>query len=198
MADRPKNETGERTSPASGEAIGMDDLEEWFVREVLPLEAVLIQFLSKSGRSRADVEDLRQDLYERVCAAARERLPNPTRPFVFTIARNLLIDRVRHEQVVPFDTVENLEDLNVAIEEPGVDRVVNARQELRRLQAALDNLPQRQRDAILMRKVKGLSVREIAERVGAAERTVKMHLTDGVRALAEILYRHNPNGERKP
>lgn len=197
MADRPKNEFEERTSPASGEAIGMDDLEDWFVREVLPLEAVLIQFFSRGGRSKADVEDLRQDLYERICAAARQGLPNPTRPFVFTIARNLLIDRVRHEHIVPFDTVENLEDLNIAIEEPAADRVVIARQELRRLQSALEKLPPRQRDAILMRKLNGLSVREIAQRAGAAERTVKMHLTDGVRALADILYRENSTAERK-
>lgn len=197
MADRPKNEFEERTSPASGEAIGMDDLEAWFVREVLPLEAVLIQYLSRGARSKADVEDLRQDLYERVCTAARQGLPNPTRPFVFTIARNLLINRVRREHIVPFDTVENIEELNVAIDEPAADRVVIARQELRRLQAAMEKLPQRQRDAIVMRKLGGLSVPEIAQRAGTAERTVRHNLAEGVRALADILYRQNPNGERK-
>ena len=195
MADRPKNEFEERTSPASGEAIGMDDLEDWFVREVLPLEAVVIRYLSRGARSKADVEDLRQDLYEKVCMSAREGLPNSTRSFVFTIARNLLIDRARHEQVVPFDSVENLEELSVAIDEPAADRVVIARQELRRLQAALDQLPQRQRDAIMMRKLNGLSIGEIAQRAGAAERTVKTHLTEGVRALADILYRGNSGVE---
>ena len=197
MADRPKNEFEERTSPVSGDAIGMDDLEDWFVREVLPLEAVLIRYLSRGARSKADVEDLRQDLYEKVCVAARQGLPTSTRPFVFTIARNLLIDRARHEQVVPFDTVENLEELSAAIDEPAADRVVIARQELRRLQAALDKLPQRQREAIMMRKLNGLSIGEIAQRAGAAERTVKTHLTEGVRALADSLYREAPNGERK-
>ena len=53
------------------------EVEAWFVREVLPLEAVLIQFLSRSGRSKADVEDLRQDVYMRVCAAAYREIPNP-------------------------------------------------------------------------------------------------------------------------
>ncbi len=197
MADRPKNEFEERTSPASGEAIGMDDLEDWFVREVLPLEAVLIQYLSRGARSKADVEDLRQDLYERVCTAARQGLPNPTRPFVFTIARNLLINRVRREHIVSFDTVENLEELNIAIDEPAADRVVIARQELRRLQAAMEKLPQRQRDAIVMRKLGGLSVPEIAQRAGTAERTVRHNLAEGVRTLADILYRQHPNGERK-
>lgn len=39
MADKTKNDFEGKASPASGEAVGMDDLEAWFVREVLPLEA---------------------------------------------------------------------------------------------------------------------------------------------------------------
>jgi len=62
MADTPKKDFEGQMSPASGEAIGMDDLEAWFVREVLPLEAVLIQYLSRGGRNKSDVEDLRQEL----------------------------------------------------------------------------------------------------------------------------------------
>lgn len=141
---------------------------------------------------------MRQDLYEKVCAAAQNGLPNPTRPFVFTIARNLLVDRVRHEQVVPFDSVENIEELSLAIDEPAPDRVVIARQELRRLQMALDMLPERQRNAIIMRKINGLTIREIAQRAGIANRTVEEHLTEGIRALARILYRQSPNTRHLP
>jgi RNA polymerase sigma-70 factor (ECF subfamily) len=179
MVDKSRIDFEEQGAP-SGIA-RMDRLKAWFVEEVLPLEAVLIQFLSRGGRSKADVEDLRQELYTKVCAAARNEIPHPTRPFVFTIARNLLIDRIRHEQVV--------EDLNIAIDEPAPDRVVIARQELRRLQLSLDKLPERFRTAIVMRKVDGLSLREIAQRTGLAEKTVEKHLTEGMRALAHILYR---------
>jgi RNA polymerase sigma-70 factor (ECF subfamily) len=188
MADRPRIEF--EGAPA-GEAVRLERLKAWFVEEVLPLESVLVQFLSRGGRGRAEVEDLRQELYTKVCAAAREGFPHPARPFVFTVARNLLIDRLRHEQIVPFDTVENLEDLNIAIDEPAPDRVVIARQELRRLQLALDKLPERLRNALVMRKVEGLSIREIAQRTGLAEKTIEKHLTEAMRALAHILYREN-------
>lgn len=196
MADTPKNDFDGPDASASGEAAGMDELEAWFIREVLPLEAMLIQFLRRGSRSSSDVEDLRQDLYERIFDAAREGIPKSTRAFVFTAARNLLINHVKREQVVPFTSVEGLEDLSVAIDEPAPDRVVIARQELRRLQEALDKLPERQRRAIVLRKINGLSIREIAQRVGAAERTVEEHLTEGVRALASILYRDALDGER--
>ena len=57
------------------------------------------------------------------------------------------------------------------------------------LGSVLDKLPERFRNAIVMRKIDGLSVREISERTGAAEKTVEKHLTEGMRALADALYR---------
>jgi RNA polymerase sigma factor (sigma-70 family) len=174
------------------------EVRAWFIREVLPLEADLIQFLRRSGRGKSDVEDLRQDVYMRVCAAAYKEIPNPTRPLVFAVARNLLIDRVRHEQVVPIEVIENLDALNVAIEEPSPARAIIAREELRRLQSALKMLPERTRSIVVMHKLDGLSAREIAKRTGFSQRTVERSLTDGVRALAEIMLREPPNSRRAP
>jgi RNA polymerase sigma-70 factor (ECF subfamily) len=189
MVEKPSTDCRNVTANDSGGAARALEVEAWFVREVLPLEAVLIQFLSRSGRSKADVEDLRQDVYMRVCAAATREIPNPARPLVFTIARNLLIDRLRHEQVVPIDVVENLDVLNVAIDERTPDRAVIAREELRKFQAALEKLPERERTIISMQKIEGLSTREIAERTGIPERTVRWSLNEGFRALAELMLR---------
>ena len=65
------------------------DLDAWFVREVLPLEAMLVQFLRRSWRNRADVDDLCQEVYVRIYEAAQKEIPDPARPFVFAVARNL-------------------------------------------------------------------------------------------------------------
>jgi RNA polymerase sigma-70 factor (ECF subfamily) len=148
-----------------------------------------VQFLRKASRSAADVEDLRQEVYMRMFETARKEIPHPTKPLLFRIARHLLIDRARREQIVSIEAVENLENINLAIDEPGPDRTVIAREELRRMQAALDQLPRRYRMAVVMRKVEGLTTPEIALRLGIAEKTVEKHLTEGVRALANILYR---------
>ena len=57
------------------------------------------------------------------------------------------------------------------------------------LQAALDQLPPRCREAVVMRKIEGLPRREIAMRMGIAEKTVRRHIGDGMCALADALYR---------
>jgi RNA polymerase sigma-70 factor (ECF subfamily) len=167
---------------------GMPDLHAWFVREVLPLEPALTKYLQKYRSNKSDVADLLQDIYLRVYDSALRELPQATRPFVFVTAHNVLIDRIRREKVIPLETVESIEALGVAADAPGVEESIVAREELRRVQAALDELPPRAREAIVLRQINGLSRREIAMRMGIAEQTVKWHLNAGVRALAEIFY----------
>ena len=162
-------------------------MKAWFVSEVLPLEPLLMQFLRHSWRQAGDIADLRQDIYIRVLEAARRQIPNPVKPFVFATARNLLIDRFRHQRIIPFDGVPNLEEIDIASDAPLPDRSVIARDELRRLQAALEVLPPRNREAIMLRQVEGLSRREIALRMGVSELTVRWHLNEGAKLLINIL-----------
>jgi RNA polymerase sigma-70 factor (ECF subfamily) len=194
MGDTSDFERGETTLRKAGEGPSTAEVKAWFVREVLPLEATLVQFLRKASRNASDLDDLRQEVYTRLYETAKKEIPEHTRPLLFRIARHLLIDRARRAQIVSIEAVENLENLTLAIDEPGPDRAVIAREELRRMQAALDKLPRRHRMAVVMRKVEGLTTREIALRLGIAEKTVEKHLTEGVRALANILYRERTAG----
>jgi RNA polymerase sigma factor (sigma-70 family) len=172
-------------------------VEAWFVREVLPLEAILMHFLRHNWRDQSDIEDLRQEVYVRVCEAALKQLPETTKAFVLATARNLLIDRVRRGHVVPIDAVADLDALGVAIETPSADQQIIAREELERLQIALDRLPQRCREVVVMRRIEGLSGREIATRMGISEATVWEYLADGVVTLADILYGENAAHRRR-
>jgi RNA polymerase sigma-70 factor (ECF subfamily) len=100
-----------------------------------------MQFLRRIRHNKIDVDDLCQDVYVRVCETALTEIPRPAKSFVFTVARNIVIDEMRREQVVPIDAVADLDVLHIAIDTPGPDQSVIARDELRRLQVALDELP---------------------------------------------------------
>ncbi len=49
--------------------------QAWFGREVLPLEASLMQYLEHNWRNASDIADLRQEVYVRVYTAALKKFP---------------------------------------------------------------------------------------------------------------------------
>ncbi len=198
MTEKPESHHEGASDGCLGTGMTDLELERWFIREVFPLEAALMQFLHHNWRNESDLNDLRQDVYVRVYETARDELPDPVKPFLFAIARNLIVDRIRKAHVVPIDAVSDMDALNVGTALPGPERNVIARDELRRLQSAIDRLPPRCREVVVLARVEGLSGREIATRMGVSESAVSHHLDRGVRALAEMLYAEPPDPRRKP
>jgi len=189
MAEKTPYANNDGAKPGLGpDAMTTDEVKAWFVREVLPLEAMLMHFLQKNWRNRSDLEDFRQDIYEHVLEAAEREIPERAKPFVFTTARNLLISRLRKENIVPIEIVADLDVLGIAADEPAQDRSLFARDVLRRLQSALDRLPPRCREAVILKRIEGLSQREIAHRMGISERVVGNYVADGMSVLADMVY----------
>jgi RNA polymerase sigma factor (sigma-70 family) len=198
MVETPEANHDVTNLQGAGGQMHASELEGWFVNEVLPLEAALMQFLRYNWRNQADIADLLQDVYLKVFEAAQKQLPDVTRSFVFATAQNLLIDRVRRAKIVPIEAVTDLDILPVAADEPAVDQALMARDELRRVQDALNRLGPRSREAILLKQVDGLSRREIAARMQISENTAKWYLSDGLRTLANILYGETQTLRRRP
>jgi RNA polymerase sigma factor (sigma-70 family) len=166
-------------------------LDDWFVSEILPLEPMLMRFLRRSWPDGAEAADFRQETYIRVYEAARRKRPQPVRPFVFFIARNLVIDRLRRKNVIPIETMADGDWLAVADRAPAPEQRVAARQELKQLQAALDALPPRCRQAIILRRVHGYSQREVAQAMGIKEETVESQLVKGMRLITDAIAEQN-------
>jgi RNA polymerase sigma-70 factor (ECF subfamily) len=173
------------------------DIASWFVREILPLEPILTQYLHRNWRNAGEVVDLRQEVYARVCLSAQKQFPDDPQRFVLTTARNLLIDRFRSSQVIPIEAMADVAALDIAADLPGPDRIAIARDELRRLQAALDRLPSRCREAMVLAHIEGLAGHEIAQRMNISPSMVSAHLNNGLRLLANIMYGED-DGKAKP
>lgn len=162
-------------------------LEAWFSREVFPLERSLTRFIQRRWRETSEIADLRQEVYARVYEAARQGLPRQAGPFVFTVARNHLINSARRARIVSFDQVADLEAIDGAADMLTPDRHLLARDELARFEAGLERLPQRCREIVRLRKVEGLSTRDTAERLQVSPGTVEQQLIHGMRALADFM-----------
>ena len=167
------------------EAISAESADEWFVREVLPLEPIIVRFLRRNWRNEAEIDDLRQEAYVRIYESAVRERPASAKPFMFQIVRNMLVDRHRKDKVIPIGSLTDLDDLDLTSEEASPERTVAARQEILRLQEALDTLSERCREVVILRKVYGMAQRDVARHMGICENTVEQHLAKGVRILAQ-------------
>jgi RNA polymerase sigma-70 factor (ECF subfamily) len=170
-----------------GLAVNDDAASAWFLREILPLEAVLMHYLRQNWRNPSDIPDLRQEIYARVLQAAREHIPDNPRRFLFATARNLLIDLVRREQVVPMETFADFEAFEIADEAPEPDRALLDKEKLHIVRAALAQLPPRTREAIELSWFENLSGAETARRMGITQQAASKLIVNGILALGDIL-----------
>jgi RNA polymerase sigma factor (sigma-70 family) len=163
------------------------DLHHWFATEILPHEAALMRYLRRTCSRAADVPDLRQEIYVRVYESAGGARPRFAKAFLFTTARNLLVDRLRRERVVSMDYTQDFDSLDVSIDEISPERRLSARQTLLCLSDAFDRLPEMTRAAIWLRRIEGLSQREAARSLGMSQGALESHMSRGLRAIANAV-----------
>jgi RNA polymerase sigma-70 factor (ECF subfamily) len=164
-----------------------ESVDGWFKREILAHDARLLRYLLRVWRRKDEVHDLRQETYARVYEAALTARPRSARSFLFTTAYHLMADRLRRERVVSIEAVADIDALNLSVDEISAEQHVSARQELKLLALALDRLPPRCRKVMWLRRVEGLSQREVAERLGVSVKAVEQQVSKGSRLLAQFV-----------
>ncbi len=138
----------------------------------------LRRFLLRLLGNPADAADAHQETYLRMLAAlSRTQIDQPS-AFLFQIANNVALrmrNRQRFESTL-FQTMSEA-DLGDTVDSYALpERQVIARQELRRLAAAVDALPPRCREVFLLVRIDGLPNGEAAARLGISRNMVEKHL----------------------
>jgi RNA polymerase sigma factor (sigma-70 family) len=156
---------------------------QWIADHILPWEPEVRRWLSRRTYSLSpdDIDDLIQEAYVRIWSADFRSIQNG-RAFLYAVARNSLRDQFRRAQVVQMECVAELDALDIE-EAPGPERMVSARQQYEQLVDIVNDLPRQRRAVFSARKFEGLSIREIAKRLGLSEKTVANHLR---LALAQV------------
>lgn len=162
-------------------------VKAWFTEVVLPMEAQLLSFFGARWKNAHEIKDMLHDVYERALTGARHGIPQNGRAYVFAIARNLIISRAKRNKIVSFDFISDLEQQIDEHDFLTPERHATAREELRKLIEAMDLLPPRCREMVRLRKVEGLTTREVADKLSVSTAAVERQLTFGMRALADAM-----------
>jgi RNA polymerase sigma-70 factor (ECF subfamily) len=166
------------------------DQARWFAEEVQVHEASLRGWLRSRFPGLPDIDDVVQESLSRVCQAREAGPIALVKPFLYATARNYALDHFRRQKVVSIEAIAEIESLSVMEEGTDVSETVARNQELELLTQAIQTLPDRCRQVLTLRKIYGLSQKEIAARLGIAEHTVEAQVGNGVRRCAEFLARH--------
>ena len=119
-------------------------------------------------------EDVVQDCFVRLW----QHEANNGKAFLYTAVRNACIDRLRRNDPLCHEIEPQDLDGTITDEEAQDRSVLEAR-----LWKAIDSLPHRQREALLLCKRDGLSYREAAKKMGISEKTVEHLLSNAMKAL---------------
>jgi RNA polymerase sigma factor (sigma-70 family) len=96
--------------------------------------------------------------------------------------RNLALDHERRRKVAPFiDGIEGLETISDPT--PSVEASTISRQELLRVQAALERMPPRARQVFILSRIDGLTYVQIGEHLGISPKTVFGHMVVALERL---------------
>lgn len=148
----------------------------------------LFRFMLRQVRDHSTAEELYQDIWQRAISARERYRPEAKfSTWLYQIAHNRLTDHWRalqHRPPPPEDAVERAE------REPDPqtpERHLSAFEERRRLQRALEELPDDQREAVMLRLEQDLSLEEIAAITGVGRETVKSRLRYALDKLRQKL-----------
>lgn len=149
----------------------------------------LYRFLLRSLRDRALTDELFQETWGRVIAARARYQPQARfQTWLLQIAHNLVIDGHRRKR-----PLADGEEAEVALanhpapEQQQPEHALSDFEQRRRLQRAIEQLPDEQRSAVLLRLEHDLSLEEIADVTGVGRETVKSRLRYAMTKLRDTM-----------
>ena len=191
MNDGPISDTSPNARPPEADwshlmARGQQGDPESYRRLLQSITPYLRSLAHRFGLSGADLEDGVQDVL--LTLHSIRHTYDPTRPFgpwLTAVARHRLLDRLRH-RVRQSGRETELTEFHETFAAAETNHPEMAG-EARRLQAAIASLPEGQRRAVEMLKLKEMSLKEAAQASGQSETALKVSVHRAIKRLRTLL-----------
>jgi RNA polymerase sigma-70 factor (ECF subfamily) len=135
-------------------------------------------------RTDAEAEDVTSEVFHRALVAMPRFAPRrPFLAFLYTIARNVVTDRLRREH--PSASFEDA--LAHPSDAPGPEELASAGDDARRVRSAIARLTPLQQEVIVLRYLEDRSTKETAAVIGKNESTVRGIQMRALAALRAVL-----------
>jgi RNA polymerase sigma-70 factor (ECF subfamily) len=170
----------------------------------------LKRFISGFLMNPQDIEDVCQETFLRTYKSSIEADIKKPKSFLFRVAKNLIISDFRRASSRLTEYVEDIDLVDSIIDPDDLEHNAVAQEKLGIMCESIATLPDKCRQAVVMRKVYGLSTKVIAQRMNISVITVSNYITKGMCTYNEAVNRYNadqtqsqhkttilPNGKRR-
>lgn len=144
----------------------------------------VLGFASRMLSDSSEAEDVAQEAMLKLWKIAPDWRQNEAKvsTWLYRVVSNLCTDRLRRRRGVGLDTIDEPED-----DRPNAEESLQQKSRAEALNAALETLPTRQRQAVILRHIEGLTNPEISEVMDIGVEAVESLTARGKRALAGAL-----------
>ena len=153
-------------------------------------ERPLQRFLRRRLASDEDASDATQEVFMRLARpGVREAAEGRERAYLFTTARNLLIDRHRRWEGRGIEPAVSLGEAEALPANDDTEQLLILQETVAVLRKGISSLNRRNREVFVLHRFGNLDYRQIAERLGVSERTVERRMSRALSHLKRVLDR---------
>jgi RNA polymerase sigma-70 factor (ECF subfamily) len=173
-----------RDGPVNGRPMAIGVLSRTYFAHQSSLKRFIARFFNRPQ----DIEDVAQEAYLRAFDAekAGEDVRSP-KAFLFRIAKNVALNELARKSRLLTDYIEDSAAADVIDNAASAEEQIMGQEKLALFCRAAVSLPVQCRKAFLMRKVYGLSHRDIAEQLGISTSTVEKHIASGLQRCSAFM-----------
>lgn len=154
-------------------------------------KSALKYFISSYVVNSQDVDDVCQETFLRTYKSSLKSEVLKPKSFMFRVAKNLIISDFRKASTQLNEYVEDIDLIDSKLELDNLENNVLAQEKLGIMCEAIAGLPNKCRQAVVMRKVYGLATKDIAKRMEISTITVSNYITKGMCAYNEAVTQYN-------
>ena len=170
------NRTTIQTSSNKGPKSSNNDMTGMYTR----LQGALKRYASRYFRKPQEIEDIVQEAFVRVLEAQNKRKIQVDDAYMYRTTRNLALNTLQKSENRLTDTVGDLLSETVLLESISLEDEFESRERFLLFCSAVRQLPKKCQRVFILRKVYGLSLKEIAERMEISVNTVEVHMTKAI------------------
>lgn len=160
-----------------------DDRALWLATHVMPHEPAVRGWLRRGRHLHADIDDIIQEAYAKLVCVSDVSIIQNVRAYFFQTAYSVVAGRLRRKNVVPMASISEIEGLHAGIYEITPEDSLAGRNELQLLADMIKRLPDKTRRVFVLRRVSGLSQKEVSSQTGIPESTVEKHVAKALGLL---------------